>query len=112
VADAATPDCDAGATAPSSLKSQRTLGRRDPSFSGSFATPGPTNELAGPGSSPIHAASGPVDHQGNRVVARIDNDDLPAGDQKPKLLQLRRSIQHDLRELVELHVVGYFRAKR
>src|SRR5262249_23210951 len=42
----------------------------------------------------------------------IDDDDLRAGNQKTKLMQFRRSIQHDLRKTVELHVIGNFRAKR
>jgi len=93
--------CDAHAMAPSPSPSMN-IGR---------PAAGPANEPAGPASRRFRVASGPVDHQGNRVIARIDDDDLPASDQKPKLIQLRRSIQHDLRKIVELYVIGYFCAK-
>src|SRR5215467_280779 len=72
----------------------------------------PASKPAGPASSPSHAASGPVDHQGDRAVAWIDNNDLLTDNQKAKLTQFRDSIQHDLRKFVELHGIGNFRAKR
>ena len=115
LADAATPDGCAHPTAPSPppLVAANVRGDWTPVSLGTFAnTAGPANTPAGPASNPSHAASGPVDHQGNRAVAQVDNDDLPAGNQKAKLIQLRRSIQHDLREIVELHVIGNVRAER
>ena len=57
-------------------------------------------------------ASGSVDHEGNRAVAQIDNDDLLCGNQEAELTQFRHSVQHDLWKIVELHVIGDFRAER
>src|SRR5262252_18278 len=72
----------------------------------------PASKPAGPASSPSHAASGPVDHQGDRAVAWIDNNDLLTDNQKPKLTQFRDAIQHDLRKFIEFDGIGNFRAKR
>ena len=90
--------------------------RLDPGFSRDVPTPRGPPKAGRPREQSLPCcirpcASGPIDHQGNRAVAQVDNDDLPVGNQKAKLLQFRRSIQHDLRKIVELHVIGNVRAE-
>src|SRR5262245_14963048 len=52
-------------------------------------TAGPPTSRQAPRAVPPNAASSHVDHQGNRAVARVDNDNLSVGHQKAKLTQLR-----------------------